>query len=62
MTLLRARRSNQGEDVPAPLTDRKDRSVFKVRVTAVLHRDQVIEGAEAGASHSRLVSARLDHG
>ncbi len=51
-----------GEAVPAPLTDRKYSGVFKVRVPAIVHRNLVIEAAEAGVSLHRLVSAKLAHG
>jgi hypothetical protein len=46
---------------PAPLTDRNCSGVFKVRVPAVVHRNLVIEAAEAGVSLNRLVSAKLAH-
>jgi len=51
-----------GEVPPAPLTDRAYSGVFKVRVPAIVHRNLVIEAAEAGVSLNRLVSAKLAHG
>jgi predicted HicB family RNase H-like nuclease len=51
-----------GEVPPAPLTDRAYSGVFKVRVPAIIHRNLVIEAAEAGVSLNRLVSAKLAHG
>jgi predicted HicB family RNase H-like nuclease len=36
--------------------------VFKVRVPPIVHRNLVIEAAEAGVSLNRLVSAKLAHG
>jgi predicted HicB family RNase H-like nuclease len=51
-----------GETPPSPLTDRKYSGVFKVRIPAVVHRNLVIEAAEAGVSLNRLVSAKLAHG
>jgi len=33
-----------------------------VRVPAIVHRNLVIEAAEAGVSLNRLVSAKLAHG
>jgi predicted HicB family RNase H-like nuclease len=51
-----------GDTPPAPLTDRNYSGVFKVRVPAVVHRNLVIEAAEAGVSLNRLVSAKLAHG
>lgn len=53
---------SDGETPPSPLTDRKYSGVFKVRVPAVVHRNLVIEAAEAGVSLNRLVSAKLAHG
>ncbi len=52
----------EGEAVPAPLTDRTYSGVFKVRVPAIVHRNLVIEAAEAGVSLNRLVSAKLARG
>jgi predicted HicB family RNase H-like nuclease len=52
----------EGEPVPAPLADRTYSGVFKVRVPALVHRNLVIEAAEAGVSLNRLVSAKLAHG
>ena len=54
--------ASEGEALPAPLTDRKYSGVFKVRVPALVHRNLVIEAAEAGVSLNRLVSAKLAHG
>jgi predicted HicB family RNase H-like nuclease len=54
--------ASDGEVPPAPLTDRNYSGVFKVRVPAVVHRNLVIEAAEAGVSLNRLVSAKLAHG
>jgi dihydrofolate reductase len=51
-----------GEVPPAPLTDRTYSGIFKVRVPALVHRNLVIEAAEAGVSLNRLVSAKLAHG
>ncbi len=51
-----------GESPPAPLTDRAYSGVFKVRVPALVHRNLVIEAAEAGVSLNRMVSAKLAHG
>ncbi|MFI5297676.1 MAG: type II toxin-antitoxin system HicB family antitoxin [Polyangiales bacterium] len=51
-----------GETPPAPLTDRTYSGVFKVRVPAVVHRNLVLEAAEAGVSLNRWVSAKLAHG
>jgi predicted HicB family RNase H-like nuclease len=51
-----------GEAVPEPLSDRTYSGVFKVRVPPIVHRNLVIEAAEAGVSLNRLVSAKLAHG
>jgi predicted HicB family RNase H-like nuclease len=51
-----------GEAPPSPLADRTYSGVFKVRIPAVVHRNLVIEAAEAGVSLNRLVSAKLAHG
>lgn len=51
-----------GEAVPAPLSDRTYSGVFKVRIPPIVHRNLVIEAAEAGVSLNRLVSAKLAHG
>lgn len=51
-----------GEVPPSPLADRIYSGVFKVRVPSVVHRNLVIEAAEAGVSLNRLVSAKLAHG
>jgi predicted HicB family RNase H-like nuclease len=51
-----------GEVPPSPLADRTYSGVFKVRVPALVHRNLVIEAAEAGVSLNRLVSAKLAHG
>ncbi len=51
-----------GEVPPSPLADRTYSGVFKVRIPAVVHRNLVIEAAEAGVSLNRLVSAKLAHG
>lgn len=51
-----------GEPVPLPLTDRAYSGVFKVRVPPIVHRNLVLEAAEAGVSLNRLVSAKLAHG
>ena len=63
-TVRRAVRDMQadGEAPPSPLADRTYSGVFKVRVPAVVHRNLVIEAAEAGVSLNRLVSAKLAHG
>ena len=52
----------EGEPIRAPLADRKYSGVFKVRVPAIVHRNLVLEAAEAGVSLNRLVSAKLAHG
>ena len=51
-----------GEVPPSPLADRTYSGVFKVRIPAFVHRNLVIEAAEAGVSLNRLVSAKLAHG
>ena len=51
-----------GEAPPSPLADRTYSGVFKVRIPAIVHRNLVIEAAEAGVSLNRLVSAKLAHG
>lgn len=51
-----------GESPPSALADRAYSGVFKVRVPAIVHRNLVIEAAEAGVSLNRLVSAKLAHG
>jgi predicted HicB family RNase H-like nuclease len=51
-----------GEVPPSPLADRTYSGVFKVRIPAIVHRNLVIEAAEAGVSLNRLVSAKLAHG
>jgi predicted HicB family RNase H-like nuclease len=53
---------SDGEPVPAPLTEREYSGVFKVRVPSIVHRNLVIEAAEAGVSLNRLVSAKLARG
>ncbi len=54
--------ASEGETIPAPRTDRRYSGVFKVRIPAIVHRNLVIEAAEAGVSLNRLVSAKLAHG
>ena len=54
--------SAAGEQAPMPLSDRHYSGVFKVRVPSIVHRNLVIEAAEAGVSLNRLVSAKLAHG
>jgi predicted HicB family RNase H-like nuclease len=51
-----------GEAPPVPIADKKYSGVFKVRIPPVVHRNLVIEAAEAGISLNRLVSAKLAHG
>jgi len=50
-----------GEAVPEPLATGKYSGKFIVRVPPEVHRDLVVEAAEAGVSLNRLVSAKLSH-
>jgi len=51
--------TEQGNEVPAPISERPYSGAFKVRVPPLLHRRLVIEAAEQGVSLNRLVSAKL---
>lgn len=48
-----------GEPVPEPFATKKYSGRFMVRVTPELHRQLVLEAAEAGVSLNRLASDRL---
>jgi len=50
-----------GETVPAPLSEREYSGHFRVRIPPSLHRELVHEAAEMGISLNRLVSDRLAH-
>ena len=47
------------EAVPAPLAERTYSGHFKVRIPPQVHRELVLQAAEAGISLNRLASARL---
>ncbi|MCD4671394.1 MAG: type II toxin-antitoxin system HicB family antitoxin [Anaerolineaceae bacterium] len=49
-----------GEDIPEPLSTRKFSGNFVVRVPPELHRQLVVEAAEAGISLNRLASSKLN--
>ena len=49
------------EEVPVPLATREYSGHFKVRIPPQVHRQLVIEAAEADISLNRLVSAKLAH-
>ncbi len=48
-----------GESIPEPLAARQFSGKFMVRVPPELHRELVLEAAEAGVSLNRLASAKL---
>ena len=48
-----------GEPIPEPLATRNYSGRFMVRIPPDVHRELVVEAAEAGVSLNRLVSARL---
>ena len=49
-----------GEDIPEPLSTGKFSGNFVVRVPPELHRQLVVEAAEAGISLNRLASSKLN--
>lgn len=51
----------QGEPVPEPLASRSFSGKFMVRVPPDVHRELVVEAAEAGVSLNRLATAKLAH-
>lgn len=48
-----------GESIPEPMAARQFSGKFMVRVPPELHRELVLEAAEAGVSLNRLASAKL---
>ena len=48
-----------GEELPAPLAERRFSGKFMVRVPPGVHRNLAVEAAEAGVSLNRLASAKL---
>jgi predicted HicB family RNase H-like nuclease len=48
-----------GEDVPAPLAERRYSGEFRVRIPPGLHRTLALQAAEQGVSLNRLASAKL---
>jgi predicted HicB family RNase H-like nuclease len=50
------------EPVPEPIATRKFSGSFVVRVPPQLHRELVLEAAEAGVSLNRLASDKLSRG
>ena len=48
-----------GEDIPVPISTRQYSGKFIVRVPPEVHRNLVLEAAEAGVSLNRIISARL---
>lgn len=48
-----------GEEVPAPFTERDYSGEFKVRVPSEVHKMLVMEAAEGGVSMNRICSAKL---
>ena len=48
-----------GESIPEPMAARQFSDKFMVRVPPELHRELVLEAAEAGVSLNRLASAKL---
>ena len=51
---------DQGESIPEPFAARKYSGKFMVRVPPHVHRQLVIQAAEAGISLNRLVSSKLN--
>ena len=51
----------QKEPIPTPLASRSFSGKFMVRVPSNVHRELVVEAAEAGVSLNRLASAKLAH-
>lgn len=49
------------EEIPEPISSRRYSGKFMVRVPPDLHRQLVMEAAEAGVSLNRLASAKLSH-
>lgn len=49
------------EPIPEPLATRKFSGKFMVRVPPDVHRELVVEAAEAGVSLNRLATAKLAH-
>ena len=48
-----------GESVPAPLSEKRYSGEFRVRIPPELHRQLALMAAEQGISLNRLASARL---
>lgn len=48
-----------GEEIPAPIAERKYSGEFRVRIPPEQHRRLVIEANEQGVSLNRLVSSKL---
>ena len=48
-----------GEDVPAPLAEKRYSGEFRVRIPPQVHRSLALEAAEQGISLNRLASAKL---
>ena len=48
-----------GEDIPVPISTHQYSGKFIVRVPPEVHRNLVLEAAEAGVSLNRIISARL---
>jgi len=53
--------ARQGEPIPEALASRSFSGKFMIRVPPTMHRDLVLEAAEAGVSLNRLASAKLAH-
>ncbi len=49
------------EPIPDPLASRKFSGKFMVRVPPEVHRELVVEAAEAGVSLNRLATVKLAH-
>jgi predicted HicB family RNase H-like nuclease len=48
-----------GEDLPAPLAEKRYSGEFRVRIPPQVHRALALEAAEQGISLNRLASAKL---
>ncbi|GFG73297.1 type II toxin-antitoxin system HicB family antitoxin [Mycobacterium botniense] len=54
-----AERQAAGDEVPAPLTERKYSGTFVVRTSPALHARLAVEAAEQGVSMNQLVIQKL---
>lgn len=51
--------ADDGDSIPAPLSNKKYSGKFSVRIPPEVHRNLSIQAAEEGVSLNRLISAKL---